>query len=64
MSVPVVFLDTLGYFDALFRFVDDSADAGFVSEAHARSVQRADSVDDAIRIATSAPAAFTPKWTR
>ncbi len=61
--VPVAFLDTLGYFDALFRFVDDSVGAGFVSEAHARSVQRADSVDDAIRVATSAPAAFTPKWT-
>jgi uncharacterized protein (TIGR00730 family) len=62
VAVPVVFLDPAGYFDSLFDFIDRSVDAGFVNDRHARSVQRAASVDDALRLATAAPAAFTPKW--
>ena len=38
VAVPVVFLDTAGYFESLFDFIERSVDAGFVSERHARSV--------------------------
>ncbi len=62
VAVPVVFLDAVGYFAELFGFIDRSAAAGFVSSGHARSVRRTDSVAEAIRLATSAPAVFEPKW--
>ena len=62
VAVPVVFLDPAGYFEALFEFIDRSVAAGFVSDRHARSVQRVGSVADALRLATAAPAAFSPKW--
>ena len=58
----LVFLDVVGYFAALFEFIECSVVAGFVSDGHARSVLRADSVADTLRLATSAPAAFAPKW--
>ena len=62
VAVPVVFLDVAGYFGALFEFIERAVADGFVSEGHARSVQRADSVAETLRLATSAPAAFAPKW--
>jgi len=62
VAVPVVFLDSAGYFGALFEFIDRSVDAGFVSDPHARSVRWARSVADALRLATAPPAAFSPKW--
>jgi uncharacterized protein (TIGR00730 family) len=62
VAVPVVFLDADGYFGALFEFIEHSVAAGFVSDGHARSVQRAESVADTLRLALSAPAAFSSKW--
>ena len=62
VAVPVVFLDVAGYFGAIFEFIDHSVAAGFVSDGHARSVQRADSVAETLRLVTSAPAPFAPKW--
>ena len=62
VAVPVVFLDAVGYFGALFEFIERSVVDGFVSDGHARSVLRADTVAETLRLATSAPAAFAPKW--
>jgi uncharacterized protein (TIGR00730 family) len=62
IGAPVVFLDVLGYFESLFAFVDRSVTSGFVSADHARLAQRTASVDDALRLATSPPAPYAPKW--
>ncbi len=64
VSAPVVFLDVLDYFAPLFDFIERSASAGFVRQAHTALARRTDVVADAIRLATSAPADFAPKWTQ
>ena len=62
VAAPVVFLDVLGYFAPLFDFIERSASAGFVRQAHVALARRTDSVDEAIRLATSPPTGFAPKW--
>ncbi len=62
VAVPVVFLDVAGYFAPLFEFIDASVSAEFVSPANAAIARRATTVDDVVRLATSLPDAFTPKW--
>jgi uncharacterized protein (TIGR00730 family) len=64
VASPVVFLDVQGYFESLFAFVERSVVAGFVSAEHAGLAQRTDSVDDALRLATSPPAPYASKWLR
>ena len=53
-----------GFFDPLFDFIDGAVTAGFVRPTHASLAQRATDADDAIRMATAAPAPFAPKWNR
>ncbi|HYN32598.1 MAG TPA: TIGR00730 family Rossman fold protein, partial [Ilumatobacteraceae bacterium] len=60
VAAPVVFLDVLGYFESLFAFIDRSVAEGFVGQA--RLAQRAASVREAVRIATSPAAPYAPKW--
>jgi uncharacterized protein (TIGR00730 family) len=62
VAVPVVFLDVADYFAPLFEFVAASVAAGFVSSANAALARRAVTVDEAVRLAVSAPDRFTPKW--
>lgn len=62
VSAPVVFLDVLDYFTPLFDFIERSASTGFVRRAHAALARRADTVDEAIRLATAPPAGYAPKW--
>ena len=62
VAVPVVFLDVDGYFDALFRFVESSVEAGFVSERHAGLARRAATVDEALVAVSQPPDGFDPKW--
>ena len=62
VAVPVVFLDVGGYFDALFRFVASSVEAGFVSERHAALARRATTVDEALAAVSAPPDRFAPKW--
>jgi uncharacterized protein (TIGR00730 family) len=62
VTMPVVFLDALDYFAPLFEFVTRSVAAGFVSDAHARLLLRASSVDEALAAATSPVAEYSPKW--
>lgn len=62
LAVPVVFLDPVGYFDALFDFIEACVAQGFVSERHGRLAGRAPSVPAALDLVTSAPAPFAPKW--
>ncbi len=62
VSAPVVFLDVLDYFAPLFDFIERSASAGFVRQAHVALARRADVVDEAIRLATSPPDGYAPKW--
>jgi uncharacterized protein (TIGR00730 family) len=62
VSVPVVFLDVDGYFDALFTFIASSVRAGFVSEHHAGSARRAGDAAGSIDEATRAADGFSPKW--
>ena len=62
VAVPVVFLDVAGYFASLFAFIDSTVSTGFVSPSNAALAHRAASIDEAIGLAVSAPAPFTPKW--
>jgi uncharacterized protein (TIGR00730 family) len=62
ISVPVVFLDLDGYFDALFRFLDGAVGAGFLSAANAAIAQRVTTVGEALSAALAAPVAHTRKW--
>lgn len=62
ISVPVVFLDLDGYFEALFRFLDGAVGAGFLSAANASIAQRVTTVAEALAAALAPPVAHTPKW--
>lgn len=69
IAKPVAFLDVAtatggdGYFASLFRFFDEAVAAGLVRPAHREMAQRAESVAEAVRIATG-PAPSSPgKWT-
>jgi len=63
ISKPVAFLDIAGYFDLLFRFLDDAVVAGLVMPAHRAMAQRATNAADAIAVACG-PAPVSPsKWT-
>ena len=44
IAKPVAFLDVDGYFDLLFRFLDDGVEAGLVMPAHRAMAQRATTV--------------------
>ena len=62
ISMPVAFLDVNGYFASLFRFFDEAVDGGLIMPAHRSMAQRAESVADALAIATG-PAPMSPsKW--
>jgi uncharacterized protein (TIGR00730 family) len=63
IAKPVAFLDVGGYFDLLFRFLDDAVDAGLVMPAHRVMAQQATSVADAIAIACGPAPASPSKWT-
>jgi uncharacterized protein (TIGR00730 family) len=63
IAKPVAFLDVLGYFDSLFRFLDEAVAAGLVLPPHRAMAQRATTAADAIAIACG-PAPLSPsKWT-
>ena len=62
VAAPVVFLDVASYFASLFDFIEGTVDAEFVSPANAALARRASTVGDAVRLAITAPEAFTPKW--
>jgi uncharacterized protein (TIGR00730 family) len=64
VTVPVVFLDVVDYFHALFQFVDAAVAAGFVTSHHARLAQRASTVQEALALATTPAAPQTSKWLR
>ena len=48
LDIPVVAAGGRGYFDSLFRFFDEAADAGLIKPAHREMAQRATTVDRAI----------------
>ena len=57
ISKPVVFLDSTGYYAPLFDAFDHMIAAGFVKENYRALLNRATTVDEAVRIASSpAPA--------
>ncbi len=64
IGAPVVFLDIAGYFEPLFEFVEVAVRAGFIKDRHADLAQRASTPAEAVRLATSPPAPFSPKWIR
>ena len=63
IAKPVAFLDVSGYFELLFRFLDDGVEAGLVLPAHRATAQRATTVTDAIAIACGPAPASPSKWT-
>ena len=63
IAKPVAFLDVSGYFELLFRFLDDGVEAGLVMPAHRAMAQRATAVADAIAIACGPAPASPSKWT-
>jgi uncharacterized protein (TIGR00730 family) len=63
IAKPVAFYDVGGYYESLFKFLDDSVAAGLIKPAHRAMAQRATTVAGAIAIA-SGPAPSSPsKWT-
>ncbi len=62
IATPVVFLDVENYFASLFDFIGTSVSAGFLSPANAALALRAVTVDEAVRLAVTAPPPFSPKW--
>jgi len=62
LAAPVVFLDVAGFFEPLFEFVAGAVAAGFVRDHHAALMQRASTVAHAVRMATTAPLGYVPKW--
>lgn len=63
VSMPTVFLDTGGYFDALFDFVGQAVDAGFLRSEHVALARRAVGVADALALVTAPVGVPLPKWT-
>ncbi len=67
IAKPVAFLDVAvtgaPYFEHLFRFFDTAVDAGLIKPAHRSMAQRAESVADAITIATGPAPPSPSKWT-
>jgi len=62
VSLPVVFLDTDGFFGDLFAFFDRCVDSGFVRPVHRQLAQRAASPQQAVELASAAPPATPHKW--
>ncbi len=62
IAKPVAFLNVDGYFDSLFRFFDDSVDAGLIKPAHRSIAQQAASVERALEIATGPAPPSPSKW--
>ncbi len=62
VSMPVVFLDVLGFFGPLFEFLEGAVGAGFMTDAHGRLPRRTESVADAVDLACAAAQPYTPKW--
>ena len=63
ISKPVAFLNVNGFFDHLFRFFDSALDAGLLMAGHRGMAQVADTVGDAVGIATSPAPESQSKWT-
>ena len=63
ISKPVAFLDISGYFASLFRFFDEAVDGGLIKPEHRLMAQRADSVEQALQIATGPAPPSPSKWT-
>ena len=62
IAKPVVFLDVNGFFDPLFAFFAAAVEAGFVRPVHLALAQRAQSVDEAIKLATASVPDSPHKW--
>lgn len=67
IAKPVALLDVAinggGYFDSLFRFFDEAVEAGLIKPEHRAMAQRADTIDEAIAIATGPAPSSPSKWT-
>jgi uncharacterized protein (TIGR00730 family) len=63
IAKPVAFLDVNGYFDSLFRFLDDAVVAGLVLPPHRATAQRANTATEAIAIACGPAPSSPSKWT-
>ena len=50
VKVPVIILNTLGYYDALLAMLQHAIDEGFMKESHARLWQVASTPEDAITL--------------
>jgi uncharacterized protein (TIGR00730 family) len=62
VSIPIAFLDVMGFFDPLFDFIDGSVKAGFMKEYHGSLVQRARDAARALEIACGRAPVYEPKW--
>jgi uncharacterized protein (TIGR00730 family) len=62
VATPVVFLNIDGFFDPLFEFIEQAVRGGFIATYHGSLAQRAVSVNDAIRRATTPAAPYIAKW--
>ena len=59
---PIAMLDVDGFFAPLFEMFDKAVAAGFVHDRHAALAQRADTVEQALAIATSSAPPTVSKW--
>jgi uncharacterized protein (TIGR00730 family) len=62
LAKPVVFLDVAGFYAPLLAFFDRAVDARFVRASHRVLAQRADTVEEAIELASAPAPPSQPKW--
>jgi uncharacterized protein (TIGR00730 family) len=63
IAKPVALLDVNGFYAPLFEFLDHAAGSGLIKPAHRVIAQRAESVGEAVAIATGPAPASPSKWT-
>jgi uncharacterized protein (TIGR00730 family) len=62
IAKPVVFLDVDSYWSALFDWMCNAVEAGFVRDSHRMLAQRAHTIDEAIALATNPVPDVGHKW--
>ena len=63
VKVPVIILNTLGYYDSLLRLLEHAIDEGFMKESHAQLWQVADTPQDALALLNDRqPVEFESKY--
>lgn len=59
---PVILFDVGGFFQPMLEMIKNASLAGFIKSEHVSVAQRAETVDNALTLATSSPPDTKPRW--